>query len=166
MLSQVNIYLKHSEVDAALTVHDLKGLVQAWGDRAKSVMNACIGSPLTSLPPLRTGMRGSRSFGPYSQTKGCTTLSFTLSAADNHWEDMHRLMPPRYENFAAGRRAAVIDSPHIADSYFGTRVDQFTNAFFDGVLSAKWKWVRHEYQGRGSIHTHGCVKARQRCRLN
>lgn len=53
-------------------------------------------------------------------TKGCATLFFTLSAADNHWEDLHRLMPPHHEDSAAGRRAAVIANPHIFDSYFGT----------------------------------------------
>ena len=91
-------------------------------------------------------------------TKGCANLFFTLSAADNHWSDWHRLMPPGYDESPAGHRRAVIDSPHIVDSFFGARVDAFTSALFDGVLKAKWKWYWHEYQGKGGIHTHGCVK--------
>ena len=67
-------------------------------------------------------------------------------------------MPPGFEDSPAGRRRAVIDNSHIVDSFFGTRVDASTSALFDGVLKAKWKWYRHEYQGSGSIHTYGCVK--------
>ena len=67
-------------------------------------------------------------------------------------------MPPGYDDSPAGHRRAVIDSPHIVDSFFGARVDAFTSALFDGVLKAKWKWYWHEYQGKGGIHTHGCVK--------
>lgn len=72
-----------------------------------------------------------------SATKGCATLFFTLSAADNRWEDSHRFMPPRYDDSAGGRQAAVIDNPDIVDSSFGTRVDHFTSVFFEGVLNAE-----------------------------
>ena len=67
-------------------------------------------------------------------------------------------MPRGYADSPAGGRRAVIDNPHIVDSYYGTRVKTFTTALFDGVLKAKRRWFMHEYQGRGSIHTHGCVK--------
>lgn len=38
MLSQVSIYLKHSDADAALTIDDLEKLMRAGGNRARSVM--------------------------------------------------------------------------------------------------------------------------------
>ena len=89
-------------------------------------------------------------------SKGCATLFFTLSAADNHWDGLFDLMPPGYEDFPAGRRRALIENPCIADTYFGNRVDAFTKAFFGGVLEARSLWYRLEYQRRSSTNAHGC----------
>ena len=66
-------------------------------------------------------------------------------------------MPTGYEDSPAGRRRAVIENPHIADTYFGNRADAFTSAFFGGVLQAQSLWYRLEYQGRGSTNAHGCA---------
>ena len=82
-------------------------------------------------------------------TKGCATVFFTLSAADNHWEDLFHHMPSGYANTGAGRHKALVENPHIADAYFGERVERFTSAFLDGVLNAEWRWFRHEYQEKG-----------------
>ena len=77
-------------------------------------------------------------------TKRCATVFITLSAADNHWEDLHRLMPPSYTDTALGRRLAVIDHPHLVDWYFGHRVNALTKSFFDGVLGSEWRCFRFE----------------------
>ena len=30
--------------------------------------------------------------------------------------------------------------------------------WLDHVLGTEWKWLRYEWQARGSIHAHGCAK--------
>ena len=51
------------------------------------------------------------------QQKKMGTAFFTFSFADNHWHDLHRLMPSglleprkRYKN--------ILKNPHLADWYF------------------------------------------------
>ena len=78
-------------------------------------------------------------------SKGCATLFFTLSAADNHWDGLFDLMPPGYEDSPAGRQRALIENPCIADTYFDNRVDAFTKAFFGGVLEAPAKRITCSY---------------------
>ena len=62
-------------------------------------------------------------------------------------------MPTGYDGSPAGRRRALIENPHIADTYFGNRADAFTSSFFGGVLQAQSLWYRLEYQGTVS-YTH------------
>lgn len=52
---------------------------------------------------------------------------------------------------------ALIDDPHIADLYFGIRVEGFTPVYFDGLINAERKCFHDEYQGRESRRTRGCV---------
>ena len=156
MLRQAQIYLRHSEGDATPTIPQLKATLQVRGGRALILMQRMYRyeANITGFNPY--WFARTQELQAVFATKGCATLFFTLSTADNHWPDLHRLMPPGYEDSPAGRRRAVIDNPHTVDSFFGAKVD--TSALFDGVLKVKWKSYRHEYQGRGSIHTHGCVK--------
>ena len=55
------------------------------------------------------------------------------------------MMPPGYEDSPAGCRCAVIDNPHLVESFFGARVDAFTSALFDGVI------VRRGLQGQVEV---------------
>ena len=158
ILSQASVFVKHHEGDAALTVDDLKAMLRNGGVQASALVKRML--------RYAANITGSNAYWHARQqelqstfaTKGCATVFITLSAADNHWEDLHRLMPPSYPDTARGRRLAVIDNPHIVDWYFGHRVNSLINSFFDGVLGSEWRWFRFEYQGRGSIHLHGTVK--------
>ena len=85
---------------------------------------------------------------------------FTFSAADNYWPDLHRLLQEPNNATPSIRIKAVIDNPHLTDSYFVSRLDQFSNVWLDRVLDTEWKWLRFEWQARGSIHAHGCAKLR------
>ena len=139
MLSQAQIYLKPSEGDATLIIRQLNSTLQAEGAEALTLMQRMYryGANITGFNLY--WLARTQELQAVFATKGCTNLFFTLSAADNHWPDLHRLMPPGYEDSPAGRRRAVIDNPHIVEFFFGARVDAFTSALFDGVLKAKWK---------------------------
>ncbi len=89
--------------------------------------------------------------------KGLETAFFTFSFADNHWPDLHRLMPKgllepkhRYRNTSA--------NPHLADWYFSEKLNIFIKHFFAGVLDHDRIWHRYEWQSRTAIHAHGVVK--------
>lgn len=93
LLTQATVYLAHSESDAALTLDELKATLQAGGDGANRILQC--------MYQYAANITGS---GPYwyarqqelqavFSTKGCATFFFTLTCADNHWEDLSHLMP-------------------------------------------------------------------------
>ena len=101
--------------------------------------------------------------------KGMPTMWFTLSAADNHWEDLHVLSSSmgtatatpfmsEAEN-AKNRRKWIRKNPHMTDSYFHARAKKFIETYFsDTGLNSEWYWFRIEYQKRGCPHIHGCCR--------
>ena len=92
--------------------------------------------------------------------KGAPTFFFTFSAADNYWPDLHRLLQAPNNGTPSIRINAVIDNPHLTDSYFVSRLDEFAYVWLEQVLDTEWKWLCFEWQARGSIHAHGCAKQR------
>lgn len=91
------------------------------------------------------------------QQKGLGTAFFTVSFADNHWDDLHRLMP----NSSAEpklRYQSTNANLHLADWYFSEKLRLFMKHFFGGVLDLEWFWYRFEWQSRTAIHAHGVVK--------
>lgn len=140
--------------------------MRAGGDRARSVVQRMCrySANMTVSPPYWHARQ--QELQAISATKGCAKLFFTLSAVDNRCEDSHRFMPPRCDDSEAGRQASVIDNPDIVDSYFGTRVDHFISAFFEGVFNAEWKWFSARVPGQGE-HTYTWLReARQRSWLD
>jgi Helitron helicase-like domain at N-terminus len=105
------------------------------------------------------------------QEKGMPTLWFTLSAADNHWQDLHKLVAMAdaiAANAAMDRMSELLkvkkcrkwikNNPHIVDCYFHKQVVElyFKGIFGKDYLNAKWLWHHSEYQKRGCAHIHGC----------
>ena len=141
-LSQASFFVKHHEGDAALTVDDLKAMLRNGGAQASALVKRML--------RYAANITGSNAYWHARQqelqstfaAKGCATVFITLSAADNHLEDLHPLMPPSYPDTARGRRLAVINNPHIVDWYFGHRVNALMKSFFDGVLGYEWRWFR------------------------
>ena len=89
--------------------------------------------------------------------KGAPTFHFTFSAADNYWPDLHRLLQEPNNAVPSVRVGAVIDNRHITDAFFVSRLDEFCSHWLDRVIDGKWKWLRFEWQARGSIYAHGCA---------
>ena len=80
--------------------------------------------------------------------------------SDNYWPDLHRLLQEPNNATPSIRFKAVIDNPHLTDSYIVSRLDEFSNLWLDRVLQTEWKWHRFEWQARGITHAHGRAKLR------
>jgi hypothetical protein len=83
---------------------------------------------------------------------------FTFSYADNHMNDLHKLMPGGFSNCPKQRYKNVLNNPHLVDFYFSFRLTEFLKVVFDGILDCEWRWHRYEWQSRSSIHCHGAAK--------
>ena len=85
----------------------------------------------------------------------------TLSYADLHWQDLHRLfgtIPAHVNNeelLRKWRNSCLQNNTHIVNEFFVKRVENFIQEFFskDG-LEASWYWYRFEWQKRGVVHAH------------
>ena len=94
------------------------------------------------------------------------TVFFTFSYADNHWPDLHRLMPRYYSKTSDSdpvlnndfKYQDVLNNPHLVDWYFSFRLNKFLEIVFDGILECEWRWHRYEWQSRTSIHAHGAAR--------
>ena len=82
----------------------------------------------------------------------------TFSAADNNLADLQRRLEEPHNATLAIWIKAIIEHPHITDSYFITILEEFNKHWLHHVMDAEWKCLCYEWQGRGSIHAHGCAK--------
>jgi hypothetical protein len=73
--------------------------------------------------------------------QGTGTIWFTLSAADNYWDDFHRLFDGRPSDpveEAQWKRNNVIQNPHLIDALFTDRTDQLIQHLFaDNCLKVR-----------------------------
>ena len=156
LLSQARIYLTQNPEDSNLTIEELRQMVGQMS--ANQLMNR--------LQRYVAKIQGTKQYWyqRYQELKalitqkGAPTFFFTFSAADNYWPDLHRLLQEPNNATPSIPIKAVIDNPHLTDSYFVSRLDEFSNVWLDRVLHTEWKWYRFEWQARGSIHAHGCAK--------
>ena len=104
----------------------------------------------------------------------CGHLFFTLSAADAHWPDLHRLIEEAraqqtggplldigtLDPGAAQRRRVdnLINYPHICASFLHYRFKLFLDVA-KTIPSLQYVdfWCRYEWQFRGSGHIHGII---------
>lgn len=93
---------------------------------------------------------------------GKPTIFFTLSAADEHWPDIYRLLCEG-TNLDRGsltneqRRKLMRDNPLITSWFFERRSTYFLNGLMKEIFKVKDFWVRYEWQWRGSPHMHGLL---------
>ena len=78
---------------------------------------------------------------------------FTLSSADMQWPDLQGYL--RRFGGVQSPSAAVASNPLLCTWYMHERVTLFLESFLRDVLGLHTYWARHEYQHRGSLHTHG-----------
>ena len=95
---------------------------------------------------------------------GAPSLFLTLSCAEYHWPDIHRLLLERYslsglsipeelEECADPR--TVNEYTIVIQEYFQIRVEQWLKTVGKQVLGITHHWLRYEFApGRGQIHAH------------
>ena len=154
LLSQARIYLTQNPEDANLTTEELRQMVGQM--TANHLMNRVQHYVAKIQGAKQYWYQRYKELKAFITQKGAPTFFFTVSAADNYWPDLHRLV--QEPNNAVPSVRAVIDNPHITDAFFVSRFDEFCSHWLDRVMSAEWKWLRFEWQPRGSIHAHGCAK--------
>ena len=158
ILSQANIYMQQNPGDANLTVEELKEMVGNLD--GKELMNR--------LQRYASKVQGSRQYWyqryqellALMEQKGAPTFFWTVSAADNYWPDLQRLLQQDPNVRHAVRVQAVISNPHVTDWFFTSKLQKFVEHWLYNSLDAEWHWYRYEWQARGSIHAHGCAKLR------
>ena len=157
LISQTSVYFHHHPADANLTTEDLRDMVGRLSSEQL----------MSRLQRYAAKVQGSHPywFQRYCELrtlieqKGPPTFFWTVSSADNHWPELHSLMPhpPNAEDYST-RIHAVIDNPHITDWFFTTKLTDWVQHWLYDALGAEWHWYRYEYQARGSTHAHGCAK--------
>ena len=68
----------------------------------------------------------------------------TFSYADNHLDDLHRLMPGPKADSDNRKRKNFLNNPHLVDWYFSFRLEEFFKAFLDNALDCDWRWHRQD----------------------
>ena len=156
LLSPARIYLTQNPEDANFTTEELREMVGQMS--ANQLMNRVQRYVAKIQGTKQYWYQRYQELKALITQKGAPTFFFTFSAADNYWPDLHRLLQEPNNATPSIRIRAVIDHPHLTDSYFVTRLHEFSSRWLDQVMNAEWKWVRFEWQARGNIHAHGCAK--------
>ena len=149
-LAAGRMYLRQHPDSAALTLEEVRALPEAERRRlAQDVVR------------FGAHLRGSQQFWRSQRQNlmalidqlGTPHCYFTLSSADMQWPDLQDYLH-RFGNVQAPS-AAVALNPLLCTWYMHERVDHFIETFLHDVLGLHTYWARHEYQNRGSLHTHG-----------
>ena len=124
---------------------------------------------LNSVVRSAGSLRGTRPFWngkkhqlmSYIRALGKPSLFMTLSAADLQWDALARSMPDyRLWKQASGKDRIRIATknlrlnPHIAATHFLRRFNTFLQQVLIPKFNVKDYWMRIEFQGRGSSHSH------------
>ena len=161
-LDLAKVYQKKHPNASHMTVDDLR--VMMADDSKRAALLAGVETYIANVPNT-TGywkQRRRQLLALFAQ-EGPGTVFWTVSAADNHWDDLHRHISPAGSSFTA-RHKNVVANPHIVDAYFHHRVQALVKHLFEPVLGNKadggkmWHWWRYEWQSRGSIHAHGTTR--------
>ena len=155
-----------TEYVRGLSTADLKKIVRDNGREMKTLMS--------KMQTYSANINGSASYLYNNRKnleylmdiKGMCSMWFTLTAADNHWNELHRILRNgqpepggNEEEKARRRRKLVRENPHIVDEFFELKAQELVKTVFGKQgLEIEWWWFRVEYQKRGTAHVHGCLR--------
>ena len=158
LLGQGSIFLKQNPGEAKLTVDQLQQMLKS---NTYSTL-------MSKLMHYAKNVTGSNSYWHKAKEDlratiaqvGPPTIFFTLSCAEYHWPEFHKLIDSQNEIFPPEiRQQHVLQNPHLLDWLFTERTDRFVKLWLKESLGATWHWYRFEYAvQRGSIHCHGVAK--------
>jgi len=167
---QAKMYIRTHPGAADLTVEELR---ERLNSNTKHSFIQSIQRQIDWIPGLTSfWQRQRRQLIQMIEQLGSPHLFFTLSAADLHWPDLHRIIE---QQRAIAEGVEVLDIttlaervrhnrcvnnltkyPHIVASFLQCRVKLFLNTLnkFPGFKFVD-HWYRYEWQHRGSGHVHG-----------
>ena len=170
--AQAKVFMKKTIGASDLTIADIRERLNGADGHTfvKSIQRFL--EPVVGLTPYWQRQR--RNLLAMVHQIGCGHLFFTLSAADTHWPDLHRLIeevraqqtgePPldisTLDPAAVHRRRVdnLINYPQICASFLHHRFKLFLNVVktIPGLRYVDF-WCRYEWQFRGSGHIHGII---------
>jgi len=129
---------------------------------------------LTSIVRYSASLRGTRPFWngkranleTYVRSIGSPSVFKTFSAADYHWDSLHRAYSPQiytlWKNGTYAERMHITreylrDNPHIAAYHFHRRFMAIMECIIKPKFGVEDWWNRYEFQSRGSSHNHGFI---------
>lgn len=126
-LSQCSVYFRQHPNDTQLTLEELNTMLR--NGNIKPLLGRKYAYKAQIVGSDAYWHKRQRELEAVLQPKGPGTAFFTVSFADNHWDDLHRLMPGgqvepnrRYQN--------ISKNPHLADWYFLHKLEKFIHNFF------------------------------------
>jgi len=168
--AQAKLFIQTHPGAADLTVEELR---ERLNSNAKASFINSIQRSINWIPGLTPFWQRQRSqLIQMIEQQGSPHLFFTLSAADLHWPDLHRLIENQraianggepLDISTLGERARhdrCVDNltkyPHIVASFLQCRVKVFLDTLnkLSGFQFVD-HWYRYEWQHRGSGHVHG-----------
>lgn len=100
----------------------------------------------------------------FAHCLGVPSAFITLTPADYHWQSLYRHMPDfqawmdaNDENRHKLSKRLLQENPHIAAHHFWSRSKLFREIVLLRKFNLDDYWVRFEWQGRGSSHSHGLL---------
>ena len=144
---QRDVYLQKNPEDANLNENKLRKTVGDNGVELKKLVNRMqtYNSNIVGSNAYFYGKR--RELETLMDQEDPCTIWYTLSAADNHWIDLHKLLYgnkplPEILNPVENvrwKRSMTCRFPHIVDTFFCKQVQNlFDTIFADAGLSCKW----------------------------
>ncbi|RNA27124.1 ATP-dependent DNA helicase PIF1, partial [Brachionus plicatilis] len=155
-LEQCKIFMKQNPNESNLSVKDLKDLLKTGESDTFMKKMSAYSSNITGSDSYWYKRRIELQ-STFEQMKPASAF-FTFSYPDNHWDDLHRLIPGAPAKSDQEKRRNVLSNPHLVDWFFSYKLDEFLKTVFDNVLDCEWRWHRYEWQSRSSIHAHGAVR--------
>ena len=93
------------------------------------------------------------------EQKGDPTIFYTYSIADNHFPELHALLPHVADDPSCSERTRMaIANSIVVDEYAYHRCKDMVQQFVQKTLGSTYDYTRVEYQCRGVLHVHGCAK--------
>ena len=135
-----NLYLKRNPRDQNYDVEEMLKMLEEADKppslirRLQSANENITGSPsywYTKSTKLRQGI----------EQKNCGTLFISSSMADSHWPELHRLLGTECKSMAI-RQKAVLENPHIVNSFFIRKQEAWNKMFFEDIFETEWIWLR------------------------
>lgn len=154
-IQDCNLYARKSKIDK-MDIETLKKLINDDQSLLNHIM--VYTSNLRSTKPY-WNQRCSELLSMVEQL-GKPTIFFTLSAADYHWKSLFQLLTPDSDlsEISEKRRAQLMhDNPILAGYHYQERARLFITKVVIPYFNVTDHWYRHEWQSRGSSHTHGVL---------